>query len=400
MIDLLLWSSAALAAAPLLVVAGLCVAASLPGRRPPLPGDALRPPLAVLIPAHNEEREIGRTLDALRPQIQPGDRLLVVADRCTDRTLALARAHGAETIEHSDPARRGKGYALDCGVRRLALDPPRAVVMIDADCEAHPGSVERLARAALARGRPVQGAFLVDAPDHSTAQDRALSVLAYRVRNLIRPLGWHRLGLPCLLNGSGMAFPWEVLAQLPLAGPSIVEDRQYAVDLALRGLAPTFCPDATLSSALPTTEAAARAQRARWEHGQLETILQLCPRLLAAALRRRSLSLLALTIELAVPPLALAGLFSAGVLLLACIAAGGWGASWGPAIGVFVTWATTGLALGLALTRLGSPVPLRALLRAPGYALAKASLYRDFLHRRQRHWVRTDRGSGPGEGKP
>ena len=52
-----------------------------------------------------------------------GDRLLVVADNCSDDTAAVARAAGAEVTERSDVERRGKGYALDHGVRHLAADP-------------------------------------------------------------------------------------------------------------------------------------------------------------------------------------------------------------------------------------------------------------------------------------
>ena len=42
-----------------------------------------------------------------------------------------------------------------------------------------------------------------------------ISALAILVKNRVRPLGLHALGLPCLLTGTGMAFPWQVIRKAP-----------------------------------------------------------------------------------------------------------------------------------------------------------------------------------------
>src|SRR5690242_16376925 len=106
---------------PLLVLTLEVLAALLPARsrttsRPP----GLR--CTILVPAHDEETGIAATLASIRSQLAPQDRLVVVADNCTDRTAAVAREAGAEVVERTDPARRGKGFALDCGVRALEAD--------------------------------------------------------------------------------------------------------------------------------------------------------------------------------------------------------------------------------------------------------------------------------------
>src|SRR5262245_21547005 len=68
------------------IIAGILlprrVATVAPGDRKP------RPRIAVLIPAHNESVGIRATLDDIRAQIGSSDRLLVVADNCTDGTAA------------------------------------------------------------------------------------------------------------------------------------------------------------------------------------------------------------------------------------------------------------------------------------------------------------------------
>ena len=60
------------------------------------------PRVAVLVPAHDEALIISRTLRTILPQMAGGDRLVVVADNCTDDTAALATAEGAEALARRD----------------------------------------------------------------------------------------------------------------------------------------------------------------------------------------------------------------------------------------------------------------------------------------------------------
>ncbi|MGC3971366.1 MAG: glycosyltransferase family 2 protein [Pirellulales bacterium] len=96
----------------------------------------------MLIPAHNEETVLAATLESVQSQCRPGDRMLVVADNCTDRTSDVARRAGAIVVERHDLQRRGKGFALDWGVRRLETEPPEVVIVVDADCVLAPGSLD------------------------------------------------------------------------------------------------------------------------------------------------------------------------------------------------------------------------------------------------------------------
>jgi glycosyltransferase involved in cell wall biosynthesis len=177
-----------------------------------------RPTTAILMPAHDEATGIAAAIDAIVPQLRGGDRLLVVADNCSDRTAAIAAERGAEVSERHDPERRGKGYALDHGVRHLAAAPPAVVIVVDADCAVAAGSVDLLARESMRRRRPVQALYLMLAPPGAGLKQR-MAEFAWAVRNQVRPLGWQRLGGPCQLMGTGMAFPWATiyaLAKIPI----------------------------------------------------------------------------------------------------------------------------------------------------------------------------------------
>ena len=69
---------------------------------------------AVVIAARNEEKMIGNLLDSIHAQDYPSELVtaFVVADNCTDKTAAVARAHGAICYERFDSAHRTKCYAL------------------------------------------------------------------------------------------------------------------------------------------------------------------------------------------------------------------------------------------------------------------------------------------------
>jgi cellulose synthase/poly-beta-1,6-N-acetylglucosamine synthase-like glycosyltransferase len=345
---------------------------------------------AVLIPAHDEALLITSTLSAIAPQLTQQDRLVVVADNCTDDTAAIAAAAGAEVVIRTDTERRGKGYALDAGIAFLRSAPPSVVLVIDADCHTAEGTVDRLVRAVGVTGRPAQALNLMRAPSDAPATLR-LAEFAWLVKNKVRPEGLSRLGLPCQLGGTGMAFPWEVVSAARLATAHLAEDLQLGLELAADGFPPQLCRGGLVTSEFPTSTAGVKTQRTRWEHGHLSVISRNAPRYLLRGLTTGNWRLLAMTLDLCVPPTALLMLLS--VLTWICAAL------------VFELSGST-LALGaasLALLLIGIAVfsswlrygrerlPFSALLLGVIYALRKIPLYARFLVARQMDWVRSRR---------
>ncbi len=388
----------ALLAVPVAVLFVECLAALWPRRSRPGPTPPRRRGgLAVLMPAHNEEGGIAEAIASVRAQLAEGDRLIVIADNCTDGTARRARGSGATVVERFDADRRGKGFALAFGLEHLDADPPEVVVVADADTTMAPGSMDALYRTVQATGRPAQAIYLFDPPPNGGLKDR-LSAFALIVKNLVRPLGLERLGGPCLLQGSGGAMPWDIVDVMKGVGGNLTDDTQMAVQAGLAGKPPVLCREARVIGRLPAAERAARVQRTRWEHGHLVVILKQTPRLLWNALRRRRLSLLLLALEVSVPPLALLCLLWSGLALAAGAGALA-GASPVPA-GVA---AAEGLMLAIAVAAAWGrharhQVPLRVLLSAPLYVLWKIPLYAAFVFRRQKTWVRTPRDAEFGAG--
>ncbi|OEC35031.1 Glycosyltransferase, catalytic subunit of cellulose synthase and poly-beta-1,6-N-acetylglucosamine synthase [Pseudomonas cuatrocienegasensis] len=374
---------------PVLVLFLQVVLAYLPARSKPS-SPLLRPRVAVLVPAHNESSVITATLNSLLPQLREGDRLLVVADNCTDDTAVLVRAAGAEVAERSNEQQRGKGYALDFGVRYLAADAPEVLIIVDADCQVREGSIDCLASRCIQSGRPTQALYLMHAPQGSGLKVR-IAEFAWCVKNLLRPTGWVRLGWPCQLMGSGMAFVWRDLALIDLASGHIVEDLKMGLDFCRNGKPPLFCPDANVSSYFPRSEEGLSSQRTRWEHGHLGVILSDAPKLLVESLGRRNWKLLGMTLDLLVPPLALLTLVAVALFVLAWLLFGLSGLL-APAMIATVGVAMLGSTILLAWSRCGREIiSFMSLLYAPFYAAKKIPLYLGFLLKRQVDWVRSKR---------
>ncbi len=381
-----------LLALPVLLLLIQVLAAMAPRHAAGVPTLA-RPRLVVLVPAHNEAGGILNTLHSVLPQLQAGDRLVVIADNCSDNTAQVAAAAGAEVIARHDLVRRGKGYALDFGVQHLKADVPDVVIVIDADCLVAPQALDRLARVCGETGRPVQALYLMRSPP-SAGPMAPIAEFAWVVKNQVRPLGYYRLGQPCQLMGTGMAFPWNVLGMVPLASGHIVEDLKMGVDLAAAGFAPLFCPEALVTSVFPESREGTKSQRTRWEHGHLAMITGEAPGYLLRALRSANSGLLALALDLCVPPLALLTL---GVVASCAVGLAYYAISGQPGVLrlALLTLIGLGLAVLLAWARFGREVlSLGRLAYAPFYALRKIPLYLKFLVSRQVEWVRSKRDQG------
>ena len=96
--------------------------------------------VAVVIPAFNEARAIGRVLGDLPAGVV--DEVVVVNNASTDETEANARAAGATVVRED---RRGYGQACLAGLAYLReTGPPDVVVFLDGDYSDHPDELPKL----------------------------------------------------------------------------------------------------------------------------------------------------------------------------------------------------------------------------------------------------------------
>jgi glycosyltransferase involved in cell wall biosynthesis len=203
--------------------------------------------LDIVIPAHNEEHRIGRTLENYRAGVtDPEVQFVVALDACTDGTERIVRGHMARDrrIKLLRLAKLGKGGVIREAFARSGAD---LVGFVDADGATPPSELLRLAEAtrdadgAIASRRHPAAVIPVgrSVPRRLTSAGFALSV-----RTLLRlPYGDTQCGakvmrrqsaqelLPSLTHGD-LSFDVDMLLAARERGQRIVEVPTVWIDRA------------------------------------------------------------------------------------------------------------------------------------------------------------------------
>jgi cellulose synthase/poly-beta-1,6-N-acetylglucosamine synthase-like glycosyltransferase len=343
----------------------------------------------ILVPAYNEERLLPSLLANLQQIDYPQTlyKIHVVADNCTDRTADVARAGGAVAHERVDDQRRGKGYALQWLMQRLwaSAEPHDAVLILDADSIVSPNFLAVM-DARLARGQhAIQAYYAVRDPHGSWSA--SLRSVALAALHYLRPLGRMVLGGSAGLKGNGMVFTAAILREHQWSA-SLTEDIEYHMALILGGRRVTFAPDAIVWAEMPSTLKASQTQNVRWERGRQEMVRRYVPRLLRAALARRSFLLFDAAVEQIIPPFSLVAAASVMALIGALILQNIAGVLLG---GLLLLGQAVYILAGLWIS--GAPKQVyQALLFAPAFIVWKVWLYiRVLIGLDRKGWIRTAR---------
>ena len=349
------------------------------------------PRTTVLIPAHNEADIVHGIIQDVTAQLNEDDRVFVIADNCTDDTAAVAKRHGAEVIERTNLEQRGKPYALRYALEQLEADPPEVIIVVDADCRISSQAISDLSVNAWQLDRPVQGSYIFGSQEDSASSNLASSFTLW-FKNHIRPLGSLRVGMPCQLTGSGMAFPWPIIRKVNVANESLAEDTTLGMELAYLGHAPTFCPEAKIDGNVPKAWGAMVQQRRRWEQGYLESMFANAPRMVLRSIVKLRPSLMWAALDLCIPPLALLGMGWAALFGLSAL---NWTFLQGSPVPLLLL--SVGAVLIGASLILGwffhcrTKVPIQAILAIPWYLVRKIKVYLSILFKRETVWLKTER---------
>lgn len=94
------------------------------------------PIVSVIIPAYNEEKSIGKVIDAISKDVVTN--IIVVSNTSTDSTVEVARNAGAIVLEES---RRGYGWACLLGIEKANELKTDIVVFLDGDFSDYPEEI-------------------------------------------------------------------------------------------------------------------------------------------------------------------------------------------------------------------------------------------------------------------
>ena len=349
---------------------------------------------AVIIPAHNEEVSIAGTVRSVRGVDYPAElfRVVVIADNCTDATGEIARREGAEVFSRTSVGARSKGHALRWCLDKLDGSDYHAVAVIDADTTVS-SNLLMVVNAYLDAGAEVVQCNDQVRPEKGAWSPEAIR-MGFALNNYVRPLGRKTMGCSSGLRGNGMGFSLSVFKKVPWESYSQAEDLEHSLRLALHDIRVVFAPEATVLATMTRNARLAESQRARWEMGRFPLIRAYWKKLLFAAVRRRSLLIADVLLDLVTP--ALVNLVGLSMIL---------------GVSAFVEY-VLGDASMLVIAKLWVVVVLLGLLHAlvglfaaglqrslpsmlwlvPRYAAWKFSLYFKIAWRGSRKdWVRTTR---------
>ncbi len=211
--------------------------------------------------------------------------VFVVAHNCSDRTAAAAAGAGARVVELNDPMQRGKGAALRCGFEAARRAGANAFLAIDADSVASPNLISATCAALQAGAAATQCRYELELPP--TGPIRILDrlrVLAFRGINVLRARGRAALGFSAGVFGNGFALTAGTLERVPFSVNSICEDLEYHIRLVCAGLRVDWVENASVFAPLIRARSARAAQEARWEGGRFHVATRATGRLFAAVL--------------------------------------------------------------------------------------------------------------------
>lgn len=248
------------------------------------------PFVIAVIPSYNEQDSILRALDSLRAQTRRPDEIIVLADNCTDDTVAVALAAGVsvvETLGNGD----GKAGALNALLDEIMplLDDEDSVLVMDADTVLTPRFIESTVTTLFGPSKKpiagVGGIFLADDDEWNLVRQLQSNEYVRYQRRLSR-----RMGRALVLTGTGtvfkIGFMREVqkarrngrLPDLGRAGgvydiSALTEDNELtlcAKELGYRVVSPKDC---TVKTAMMPTLLSLYKQRRRWQRGALENLV-------------------------------------------------------------------------------------------------------------------------------
>ncbi|OPC77084.1 glycosyl transferase [Embleya scabrispora] len=238
--------------------------------------------ITALVPAHNEEAQIGETIESLHGQRRPPETIIVIADNCTDRTVEIARGMGVqvyETVDNKHKKAGGLNQVIDHILPNLG--PADAILVMDADSTLGPEFLSHgLERLATGEFGAVGGTF-TGKPGGGFVGMLQRNEYARYVRDVER-----LQGKALVLTGTATLFRALTLQEVVAARASgelpgaahvydtrvLTEDNELTLGILHLGLRIVCPPKCTLMTEVMGTWSDLFQQRLRWKRGALENL--------------------------------------------------------------------------------------------------------------------------------
>jgi len=363
-------------------------------RRSDVPAHGVRPRILFVVPAHDEELMIQDCVRSLLAMDYPADaqRIVVVADNCSDSTARLVRELGVECLERFDPRYPGKPRAIAWALTAIDLARWDACVIVDAD-----SVVARDFALGLARLAPLND--IVFQPNNLVLNEfetwlTRLGGLLGRCRfEVTFPLK-EAAGLNFPI-GNGMGIGTKLLLRDGWRSYSIAEDSALYAIYTEAGTRIRLARHANIYSQESRSLGEGATQRRRWLGGRIQILREMGGKILRSSNigPRQKLDIF---IELGLTSPVLNLMIAAAIAVLALVGVGGAG---GRLIAIAATMSLSGIVLTTLVAIARHPQPGRTVLAfvmLPTYAVWRFAVFvSTILTLKDTTWRRSSRSATP-----
>ncbi|MEJ0097761.1 MAG: glycosyltransferase [Bauldia sp.] len=253
-----------------IVRVGLIIVLALANRRREEIRPDFLPEVTVIVPAHNEEKVITKTVRSLLASSYPNVRILVVDDGSRDRTAAVVAEQfaGDPRVRLFSKPNGGKASALNLG---LAFAETEIVVMLDADTVFRRDTIFHLTR-------PFADPEVAAVAGNAKVGNRDNLITRWQALEYIISQNLDRRAFE-LLNGisvvPGAVGAWRRSPVHKVGGftsDTLAEDADLTIRLSRAGYKVRNAPAAIAMTEAPDTVHGLVAQRSRWTLGTLQAV--------------------------------------------------------------------------------------------------------------------------------
>lgn len=229
----------------------------------------------ILVPAHNEEKVIGDIIRNLQSMDYPKELydFYILADNCTDNTAGIAAELGANVLEsHKEgpDAPTGKPIALQKALEALPdyADKYDLVMFFDADNLMDTGMLREVNSQFLSMNDNVQVVQCYLGCKNRKGLVALFYYMSYTITNRFFQLAKSRLGLNCVIGGTGFAIRSGYLKQRGgWTSMSLTEDFEMQIQATCEGKQIAWNHNVRIYDEKPTRFKASFRQRVRWAQG-------------------------------------------------------------------------------------------------------------------------------------
>ena len=228
------------------------------------------PKVSVIVPAYNEEKVIGKTIEALIETKYPKKEIIVVDDGSNDKTLEIAKRY-ADHVKVLHKENGGKSSALNLGI---VYSTGEIIVIVDADTIIGRNSIKELLKGFLVHKDVAAVAGNVKVRNRINWLTKC-QALEYITGIQIVRRAFDIFGTIAIVPGALGAFKKSLVKDVgTYRKDTIVEDFDITVKLLKSGFVTQGSTRAVSYTEVPSTLIDFVKQRKRWYRGNLQVLMR------------------------------------------------------------------------------------------------------------------------------